>query len=78
MNHPHIVSLEHYFEDKENVYILYELRKNKTLNDLLKVRKKLTEIEVKCYMVQIIKALKYMHSHKVIHRYFRIRKPPFN
>ena len=31
-------------------------------------RKRLTEIEVQCYIVQLIKALKYLHSHRVIHR----------
>ena len=38
------------------------------MNELLKRRKKLTELEVQCYSVQIIKALKYLHSHRVIHR----------
>jgi len=38
------------------------------LNELLKRRKKLTELEVQCYALQIIKALKYLHSHRVIHR----------
>ena len=41
---------------------------NQTLNELLKRRKRLTEIEVQCYIVQLIKALKYLHSHRVIHR----------
>jgi polo-like kinase 1 len=38
------------------------------LNELLKRRKKLTELEVQCYAVQIIKALRYLHTHRVIHR----------
>ena len=41
---------------------------HQTLNELLKRRKRLTEIEVQCYIVQLIKALKYLHSHRVIHR----------
>lgn len=68
LHHPNIVAFEHYFEDHENVYILLELCANQSLNDLLKRRKKLTEIEVQCYMVQLIKSLKYLHSHRVIHR----------
>ena len=67
-NHPNIVSFEHFFEDTENVYILLELCQNQTLNDLLKRRKRLTELEVQCYLVQLIKALKYLHSHRIIHR----------
>ena len=68
LHHPQIVAFEHYFEDTENVYILLEMCQNQTLNELLKRRKRLTEIEVQCYVVQLIKALKYLHSHRVIHR----------
>ena len=68
LHHPQIVAFEHYFEDTENVYILLEICQNQTLNDLLKRRKRLTEVEVQCYIVQLIKALKYLHSHRVIHR----------
>ena len=67
LHHPQIVAFEHYFEDTENVYILLEMCQNQTLNELLKRRKRLTEIEVQCYIVQLIKALKYLHSHRVIH-----------
>lgn len=68
LHHTNIVAFEHYFEDHENVYILLELCQNQSINDLLKRRKRLTEIEVQCYMVQLIKSLKYLHSHRVIHR----------
>ena len=68
LHHPQIVAFEHYFEDTENVYILLEMCQNQTLNELLQRRKHLTEIEVQCYVVQLIKALKYLHSHRVIHR----------
>jgi len=68
LHHVHIVNFEHVFEDQENVYILLELCTNQTLNDLLKRRKRLTELEVQCYCIQMISALKYLHSFRVIHR----------
>jgi polo-like kinase 1 len=68
LHHINIVNFEHVFEDHENVYILLELCTNQTLNDLIKRRKRLTELEVQCYVVQMIGALKYMHSNRVIHR----------
>ena len=68
LHQQNIVAFEHYFEDTENVYILLEICQNQTLNDLIKRRKRITEIEVQCYIVQLIKALKYLHSHRVIHR----------
>jgi len=68
LQHVHVVGFEHVFEDQENVYILLELCTNQTLSELLKRRKRLTELEVQCYMMQLIPALKYMHSHRIIHR----------
>ena len=68
LRHPNIVAFEHFFEDTENVYILLEICQNQTLNELLKRRKKLTEVEVQNYALQIVEALKYLHSHRIIHR----------
>ena len=68
LRHPNIVGFEHFFEDKDNIYILLELCTNNTLRDLIKKRKYLTELEVQCYMIQLIKGLKYLHSQKIIHR----------
>ena len=68
IHHENIVNFEHYFEDKNNVYILLELCHNQTLHDLLKRRKTLTEIEVQYYLYQLIKALQYLHNLKIIHR----------
>ena len=67
LHHPNVVGFEHFFEDAENVYILLELCSNQTLNEMVKRRKRLTELEAQCYCVQIISALKYLHGHRVIH-----------
>ncbi len=68
LHHTNIVGFEHFFEDNEYVYILLELCSNQTLNELIRRRKRLHELEVQCYVVQIIAALKYLHSHRIIHR----------
>ena len=41
---------------------------NQTLNEMVKRRKSLKEIEVQCYSLQIIRALKYIHNRRIIHR----------
>jgi len=66
--HKHVVQFHHFFEDAENVYILLELCTNQTMNELLRRRKRLTELEVQCYLVQILTAIKHLHKNKVIHR----------
>jgi polo-like kinase 1 len=46
IHHTNVVGFEHFFEDSENVYILLELCHNQTMNELLRRRKRLTELEV--------------------------------
>ena len=38
------------------------------MNELIKRRKRLTELEVQNFLLQIINGLKYLHQNKVIHR----------
>lgn len=72
LHHQNIVTFDHFFEDSENVYILLELCPNQTMSELLRRRKRLTELEVQCYLLQIISALSYIHGKKVIHRDLKI------
>ena len=39
MDHPNIVKIERFFEDKDNVYILLELCENKSLGELMNMRR---------------------------------------
>ncbi|CAG9310857.1 unnamed protein product [Blepharisma stoltei] len=68
LHHTNIVGFDHYFEDGENIYILLELCTNQTLCEVMRRRKRITELEVQYYMLQLIKALQYLHAHKIIHR----------
>jgi polo-like kinase 1 len=60
MNHKGIVLLQKYFEDKDNVYIVLELCPNLSLNDMLKRRKRFTEIEAKYYVKQLVSSVQYL------------------
>lgn len=68
LHHRHIVRFDHFFEDSTNVYILLELCENQNMSEMLRRRKRLTEEEVQYFAVQMISALQYTHSHRVIHR----------
>ena len=68
MDHPSIVKMYRYFEDDENVYMILELWDNKSIIDLLKVRQRLTEDEVRSYISQLVEGIKHIHSINVIHR----------
>ena len=68
MDHPNVVKLHRVFEDEKNVYMAMELWENNSLIELLKGRRRLTEIEVRCYMTQLIQGIIHIHEKKIVHR----------
>lgn len=72
LSHPNLIKLHSFFEDSDNFCILFELCSNKTLNNLLQRRKRLSELEAQCYLIQLLSGLKYLHSKKIIHRDLRL------
>lgn len=68
LRHPNVMGFERFFEDSENIYILLEICTNQTMSELLRRRKRLTELEVQCYMLQLLSGVEYLHQHRVIHR----------
>jgi len=65
--HSNVVAMKSYFEDKENVYLLFELCINDSLESFLKTRNYLSEFEVQYYVYQILKGLEYIHQNNIIH-----------
>jgi serine/threonine protein kinase len=68
MQHRHIVKFEKNFEDAQNVYILLEMCNHKSMMELIKKRRRLTEPECRYYLSQVVDAVKYMHKERIIHR----------
>ncbi|KAG0021749.1 Cell cycle serine/threonine-protein kinase cdc5/MSD2 [Podila clonocystis] len=68
LNHKYIVHYLECLEDNDFVYLILELCESRTLMELIKRRKRLTEPEVRYYMRQIVEACTFMHDHKIIHR----------
>lgn len=68
VQHPNIVNFEHFFEDSQNVYILLEMCSNQSLNEMVRRRKRITELEAQCFLVQLIAPLKYLREKAIIHR----------
>lgn len=69
LNHANIVKFLHVFEDTAYVYILMEKCRCKTVIDLLRHRKRLSEHESRYLISQLLDALDYMHRRKrVVHR----------
>lgn len=68
LNHRHVVQFYHYFEDKDNIYILLEYCSRRSMAHILKTRKVLTDPEVRYYLKQIVSGLKYLHEQEILHR----------
>lgn len=48
--------------------MVLELCSHHTLNEMLKKRKRICEVEAQYYLQQIVTGLSYVHQQKVIHR----------
>lgn len=64
----HIVEFYSFFEDDQNVYIILELCRRRSLMEMHKRRKAITEPETRYFMRQIVLACQYLHDNKIIHR----------
>uniref|UniRef100_A0A1I7WN78 Protein kinase domain-containing protein n=1 Tax=Heterorhabditis bacteriophora TaxID=37862 RepID=A0A1I7WN78_HETBA len=68
LRHPHVVQLFSFFEDVDNVYITLELCARRSLMELHKRRKAVTEPEARYFTHHVCLAVDYLHEQKVIHR----------
>ncbi|CAG0913972.1 unnamed protein product [Notodromas monacha] len=68
LNHKHVLKFHCNFEDAENVYIVLEVCRKRTLMELHRRRKTVTEPEARYFMHQMCDALKYLHESRVVHR----------
>ncbi|XP_011494158.1 PREDICTED: serine/threonine-protein kinase polo [Ceratosolen solmsi marchali] len=68
LNHRHIVGFHGSFDDSHNVYIILELCRKRSMMELHKRRKALTEYETRYYMKQILEGVSYLHQNRIIHR----------
>merc|ERR1719403_13417 len=66
-NH-YLVKLYSYFEDNNFVYIILELCRKRSLMELHKRRKAITEPETRYFMNHILRGVLFLHENKIIHR----------
>ncbi|KAK2179522.1 hypothetical protein NP493_486g01010 [Ridgeia piscesae] len=68
VSHRHIVGFHGFFEDNDNVYILLELCRRRSLMELHKRRRAITEPECRYFVRQVVLACDYLHKNNIIHR----------
>ncbi|XP_050308534.1 serine/threonine-protein kinase polo [Anthonomus grandis grandis] len=68
LRHRNVVGFHGFFEDSLNIYIVLELCKRRSMMELHKRRKAITEPETRFYITQIVDGVLYLHNHRIIHR----------
>lgn len=68
IHHKHVVEFYTYFEDKDHIYILLEICNKRSLMEMHKRRKTVTEAEVRYFVRQIAEACEFLHTNKIVHR----------
>uniref|UniRef100_A0A803PFT7 Protein kinase domain-containing protein n=1 Tax=Cannabis sativa TaxID=3483 RepID=A0A803PFT7_CANSA len=67
-DHPNIVKLKAFCEDRNNFYLIMELCKGGELVDLIKVKNYLSEAEAAPVAKMIVKAIMTCHTNGIMHR----------
>ncbi|XP_059835714.1 serine/threonine-protein kinase PLK1 [Hypanus sabinus] len=68
LQHSNVVAFHGFFEDDNFVYVVLELCRRRSLLELHKRRKAVTEPEARYYLKQTILGTQYLHNNQVIHR----------
>jgi len=66
--HLHVVSLRDTYEDREHVYLVFELMRGGELLDKILRQKFFSEREAKAVLEKVTTAVKYLHQNGVVHR----------
>lgn len=68
LSHRNIVEFLGFFDDPDNIYIVLELCKRRSMMELHKRRRVVTDYECRFYIHQILEGVKYLHDSSIIHR----------
>ncbi|OHT01649.1 CAMK family protein kinase [Tritrichomonas foetus] len=69
LDHPFVVHYFEYFEDEAKIYIVMEYVPSGTLLSFINASRRLNELQIKVYALQILEILDYLHTDmKMVHR----------
>ena len=75
LSHAHVVRLERCFEDVGgSVYLVLELCEHRSLAEVVRRKGRMEEGEVRRLASQLLDAMRYLHSVRVIHRDLKVRR----
>ena len=67
LNHPHIIPLIDFFDEKDCYFIVMELMSGGDLFDRIGKKKSYSEADARDLVVKMLKAVAYCHTKKIAH-----------
>lgn len=74
LDHPHIIKLYRFFEDKECAYLVLEYASKGSLAAYLKIRRTLPENQAFIFFIQMCLGIDYLHKLNILHRDLKVLK----
>ena len=69
LDHPNILRLYHFFDDKDYIFLVMEYMEDGSLfNSMQKKTAKFTEKEIAMVVVEVSNAINYLHDVNIVHR----------
>lgn len=68
LNHPFIVNMHYAFQDRENLYLVLDLKNGGDLRYQMAKNKKFNELQVRFFICCLLAGLQYIHNNRIIHR----------
>ncbi|OEH80530.1 calmodulin-like domain protein kinase isoform 2 [Cyclospora cayetanensis] len=68
LDHPNIMKLYEFFDDKRNYYLVMEVYRGGELFDEIISRQKFSEVDAAVIMKQVLSGVLYLHNHSIVHR----------
>lgn len=72
LDHPHIIKLYRFFEDKEYAYLVLEYASKGNLAAYLKTRRTLPENQAFIFFIQMCLGIDYLHKLNILHRDLKV------
>lgn len=78
LNHPNILKIQDYCYDAQNIYIVLEYFQGKSLEERIRNKKLIDEVNIYTIFKEIVSLVYYLHKEDIVHRDLRLNNILFD